>query len=379
MKPFCWPLGNTLFQLIVEPAHPLSIGGLDPPTQCLQCRSRKVWVGGSSPPMERIKIRNVNMPNFNQPLSGLVTPRFGGIATWGRLPHVALEDATGIDIGIVGIPWDGGTTNRPGPRHGPRQIRDQSSMVRRMHQVTRVVPYDLANVADLGDCPVNPANVDDALKRVESYFKKLVAKGIRPLSAGGDHLSSLPVLRALGEKKPVGMVHFDAHTDLYDSYFGGFKYTHGTPFRRAIEEGVLDPKRTIQIGLRGSMYDNDDFEWGEKMGVRLVRVEEAMDRGPKAIMAEARKIVGDGETYVSFDIDMLDPVYAPGTGTPEIGGFTTREAQAMLRELRGLNIVGADVVEVSPPFDPSGMTAYAGAVMMFEILCSMAEAVATRR
>ena len=318
------------------------------------------------------------MPKFNQPLSGLVTPRFGGIATWGRLPHVSLEDATGVDIGVVGIPWDGGTTNRPGPRHAPRQMRDQSSMVRRMHQLTQVVPYDLCNVADLGDCPVNPANVDDALKRVEAYFKKLVAKGIRPLSMGGDHLCSLPVLRALGEKKPVGMIHFDAHTDLYDSYFGGFKYTHGTPFRRAIEEGVLDPKRTIQIGLRGSMYDNDDFEWGEKMGVRLVRIEEAVEKGPKAIMAEARKIVGNGETYVSFDIDMLDPVYAPGTGTPEIGGFTTREAQAMLRELRGLNIVGADVVEVSPPFDPSGLTAYAGVVMMFEILCSMAEAVSRK-
>ncbi len=319
------------------------------------------------------------MPKFNQPLSGLITPRFGGIATWGRLPHVPLDEAKGVDIGIVGIPWDGGTTNRPGPRHGPRQMRDQSSMVRKMHQVTHVVPYDLCNVADLGDCPVNPANVEDALQRVETYFKKLVAKGIRPLSMGGDHLSSLPVLRALGEKKPVGMIHFDAHTDLYDSYFGGFKYTHGTPFRRAIEEGVLDPKRTIQIGLRGSMYDNDDFAYGEKMGVRLVRIEEAIEKGPKAIMAEARKIVGQAETYVSFDIDMLDPVYAPGTGTPEIGGFTTREAQALLRELRGLNLVGADVVEVSPPFDPSGLTAYAGVVMMFEILCSMAEAVAKRR
>lgn len=319
------------------------------------------------------------MPKYNQPMSGLVTPRFGGVATFNRLPYVPLDDAKDIDIGIVGIPWDGGTTNRPGPRHAPRQMRDQSSMVRRMHQVTRVVPYDLANVADLGDCPVNPANVDDALKRVETYFKKLVGKGIRPLSAGGDHLCSLPVLRALGEKKPVGMIHFDAHTDLYDSYFGGFKYTHGTPFRRAIEEGVLDPKRTIQIGLRGSMYDNDDFEYGEKMGVRLVRIEEAIEKGPKAIMAEARKIVGDKETYVSFDIDMLDPVYAPGTGTPEIGGFTTREAQAMLRELRGLNIVGADVVEVSPPFDPSGITAYAGVVMMFEMLCNMAEAVAKAR
>ncbi len=319
------------------------------------------------------------MPKYNQPMSGLVTPRFGGVATFNRLPHVPLDDAVGIDIGIVGIPWDGGTTNRPGPRHAPRQMRDQSSMVRRMHQVTRIVPYDLANIADLGDCPVNPANVDDALKRVETYFKKLVGKGIRPLSAGGDHLCSLPVLRAVGSKKPVGMIHFDAHTDLYDSYFGGFKYTHGTPFRRAIEEGVLDPKRTIQIGLRGSMYDNDDFEYGEKMGVRLVRIEEAIEKGPKAIMAEARKIVGDQETYVSFDIDMLDPVYAPGTGTPEIGGFTTREAQAMLRELRGLNIVGADVVEVSPPFDPSGLTAYAGVVMMFEIMCHMAENVAKGR
>ena len=319
------------------------------------------------------------MPKYNQPMSGLVTPRFGGVATFNRLPHVPLDDAVDIDIGIVGIPWDGGTTNRPGPRHGPRQMRDQSSMVRRMHQVTKVVPYNLANVADLGDCSVNPANVDDALARVENYFKKLVGKGIRPLSAGGDHLCSLPVLRALGEKKPVGMIHFDAHTDLYDSYFGGFKYTHGTPFRRAIEEGVLDPKRTIQIGLRGSMYDNDDFEYGEKMGVRLVRIEEAIEKGPEAIMAEARKIVGDGPTYVSFDIDMLDPVYAPGTGTPEIGGFTTREAQSLLRGLRGLNIVGADVVEVSPPFDPSGLTAYAGVVMMFEILCSMAEAVAKAR
>jgi guanidinopropionase len=313
---------------------------------------------------------------YNQPVSGLVTPRFGGIATFFRLPHVALAHAEDIDIGIVGIPWDGGTTNRPGPRHAPRQMRDQSSMVRRMHQSSHVVPYDLANVAALGDCSVNPASVDDSLLRVEAHFKALVAKGIRPLSAGGDHLCSLPVLRALGEKKPVGMIHFDAHTDLYDGYFGGFKYTHGTPFRRAIEEGVLDPKRTIQIGLRGSMYDLDDFEYGEKMGVRLVRIEEAVEKGPRAIMAEARKIVGDGETYVSFDIDMLDPVYAPGTGTPEIGGFTTFQAQQMLRELRGLNIIGADVVEVSPPFDASGMTAYAGATMMFEILCSMAERVA---
>jgi guanidinopropionase len=317
-----------------------------------------------------------NSKHYNQPVSGLVTPRFGGIATFFRLPHVTVDDAKDIDIGIVGIPWDGGTTNRPGPRHGPRQMRDQSSMVRRMHQTSHIVPYNLANVADLGDCSVNPASVDDSLTRVEAHFKKLVSIGIKPLSAGGDHLCSLPVLRAVGAKKPVGMIHFDAHTDLYDGYFGGFQYTHGTPFKRAIEEGVLDPKRTVQIGIRGSMYDLDDIAYGEKMGVRIIRIEEAMEKGPKAIMAEARKIAGDGETYVSFDIDMLDPVYAPGTGTPEIGGFTTFQAQQMLRELRGVNIVGADVVEVSPPFDPSGLTAYAGVTMMFEILCSMAEQVA---
>jgi guanidinopropionase len=316
---------------------------------------------------------------FNQPVSGLVTPRFGGIATFMRLPHVPLDEATGIDIGLVGIPWDGGTTNRPGPRHGPRQMRDVSSMVRKMHQTFHIIPYDIANCADLGDAPVNPANVDDSLKRVETYFKKLVAKGIRPLSAGGDHLCTLPILRAVGEKNPVGMIHFDAHTDLYDGYFGGFKYTHGTPFRRAIEEGVLDPKRTMQIGLRGSMYDLDDFDFGEKMGVRLMRIEEAMEKGPAKVMEEARKVAGSGPIYVSFDIDMLDPVYAPGTGTPEIGGFTTFQAQQMLRGLRGLNIVGADVVEVSPPFDASGLTAYAGVTMMFEILCSMAEDLAKRR
>lgn len=316
---------------------------------------------------------------FNQPVSGFVSPRFGGIATFMRLPHVSPDEAQGVDIGLVGVPWDGGTTNRPGPRHAPRQVRDNSAMVRRVHPVSHVVPYELANCADLGDCPVNPADVQDALKRVESWFKSLVAKGIRPLAAGGDHLCSLPILRAVAAKRPVGMIHFDAHTDLYNEYFGGFRYTHGTPFRRAIEEGLLDPRRVVQIGIRGSMYDFEDVNYAEKMGVRIIRIEEAMEKGPKAVMAEARRIVGDGPTYVSFDIDMLDPVYAPGTGTPEIGGFTTFQAQQMLRELRGLHIVGADMVEVSPPFDPSGLTAYAGAVMMFEILCPMAEDVARSR
>ena len=318
------------------------------------------------------------MTRCNQPVSGILTPRFGGIATMFRLPHVTLDVASEIDIGIVGIPWDGGTTNRPGARHAPRQIRDQSSLIRRLHPVSKTSPFDLVNVADLGDCPVNPADVSDCLTRVESYFSTLHAMGITPLSAGGDHLCSLPILRAIGGAAPIGMIHFDAHTDLFDTYFGGFRFTHGTPFRRAIEEGMLDPKRTIQIGLRGSMYDTDDFDFAEREGVRLVTIEEAKELGPQRVMELARQVVGTRPAYVSFDIDMLDPAYAPGTGTPEVGGFTAFEAQQLCRGLMGVDIIGADVVEVSPPFDQSGMTALAAATMLFEILCPMAAAVARR-
>lgn len=310
-----------------------------------------------------------------QPIPGLEVPRFAGVATFMRLPQVKLEEAGDVDIGLIGVPWDGGTTNRPGPRHGPRQIRDASAMIRAVHHRLKIEPFKLANVADLGDAPVNPADLMDAMARVEGYFDKVKAAGIRPISAGGDHLCSLPILRALGKDKPVGMIHFDAHSDLWDSYFHGSKFTHGTPFARAIEEGVLDPKRTVQIGLRGGVYDWSDRDFGAKHGVTMIDIEEAFADGLDKTMERARKIAGDGDTYVSFDIDCLDPAFAPGTGTPEVGGFTTREAQQMLRALRGLNIIGADVVEVSPPFDPSGYTALAGATMMFELLCIMAERV----
>ncbi len=308
-----------------------------------------------------------------QPVSGMEVPRFAGVATFMRLPHVVPGDAGNVDIGLIGVPWDGGTSNRAGPRHGPRQMRDQSTMIRHRHHALGFSPFELANCADLGDTPVNPVDVEDGMNRIETFFKDVVDRGILPLAAGGDHLVSLPILRAVGQNEPVGMIHFDAHTDLWDSYFGGFKFTHGTPFRRAIEEGVLDPKRTIQIGIRGSAYDMEDREYGAKMGVRIMDIEEAVELGPEKVMAEARALVGDKPTYVSFDIDCLDPAYAPGTGTPEVGGFTTREAQFMLRGLRGLNLCGADVVEVSPPFDPSGYTALAGVTMMFELLCVMAE------
>ncbi|MFO0987062.1 MAG: agmatinase [Alphaproteobacteria bacterium] len=309
------------------------------------------------------------------PVSGNVLPRFAGIPTFMRLPHLGLADAAaaGVEIGIVGVPWDGGTTNRPGARHGPRQMRDQSTLMRNVHHVTGVEPYRLARCADLGDTPVNPVDLADSLARIERFFAAMHAAGIAPLAAGGDHLVTLPILRALGRGRPLGLVHFDAHTDTWDRYFGAYEYTHGTPFRRAIEEGVLDPKRTVQIGIRGSLYTPEDKDWGLAQGIRVIEIEEFQRLGVAGTVAEARRVAGGGPVYVSFDVDGLDPVYAPGTGTPEIGGFTTAEAQQMIRGLGGLDIVGADVVEVSPPFDPSGMTALVGVTMMWEILCLVAD------
>lgn len=315
------------------------------------------------------------------PVSGFDLPRFAGLPTFMRLPHIAQLDAasSGVEVGIIGVPWDGGTTNRPGARHGPRQLRDASTMIRQFHPVTGLNPYETANCADLGDVPVNPADVSDTLERVTRFYRPLIEKGIRPFSVGGDHLVSLPVLRAVAAGGPIGMIHFDAHTDLYDSYFGGFKFTHGTPFRRAVEEGLLDPKRIVQIGIRGTAYDMEDIDFAKANGVRLVRIEEFFERGPDDVMREAREIVGSKPTYVSFDIDSIDPSYAPGTGTPEIGGFNTFQAQQMCRRLSGLDVVGCDLVEVSPPFDPTGGTAWVGASIMFELLCPLSEAVAAAR
>ncbi len=317
------------------------------------------------------------MPNSFLPVSSSELPRFAGVPTFMRLPHIALQDADidQVQVGLVGVPWDGGTTNRPGARHGPRALRDASTMVRLIHPVHDIIPFEIANCADLGDVSPNPVDLQDTLARVTAFYDQLVAKQIRPLTAGGDHLVSLPVLRALAKDRPLGMIHFDAHTDLWDSYFGGYKLTHGTPFRRAVEEGLLDPKRIIQIGIRGTMSDRSDIDFAKANGIRLVRIEELMARGHADVMAEARDLVGTDPIYVSFDIDGIDPSYAPGTGTPEIGGFTTFEAQCMVRELRGLDIAGCDLVEVSPPFDPSGTTAWIGASMMFELLCPLVESV----
>jgi guanidinopropionase len=312
-----------------------------------------------------------------QPLDGTVVPRFAGIATFMRLPAAA--SAAGLDIALTGIPWDGGTTNRAGTRHGPREIRNQSTLMRRVHHASGARPFELARIADVGDLSVNPIDLRDSLARIEQGIQAIVQHGAAPLIAGGDHLITLPVLRAVAHAGPVGMIHFDAHSDTNDSYFGDNRYTHGTPFRRAVEEGLLDPARVIQIGIRGSIYDPDEHGWACAQGMKIVYMEDFVRRGIEDVMREARAVVDDRPAYVSFDIDCIDPAMAPGTGTPEIGGFATREVQAMLRLLDGVDIVAADVVEVSPPFDVGGLTALAGATMMFELMCVMAKRCARNR
>ena len=313
--------------------------------------------------------------NFFQPVDGMELPRFAGIPSFMRLPHLDLNDQNinEVDFGLIGVPWDAGTTNRPGPRHGPRQMRDLSTMIRAMNGATRIKPFELANFADLGDAPVNPADIQDCMNRITEFYQKVKSKGIIPMTIGGDHLTSLPVLRALASKAPVGMIHFDAHTDLFESYFDGYKYTHGTPFRRAIEEGLLDPKRVIQIGIRGSMYDGADIEWGRHQGVTIIQIEELFERGIKDVMQQARDIVGNNETYCSYDIDFIDPTFAPGTGTPEVGGPNSFQALQVVRELSGVNLIGMDLVEVSPPFDQSGATSWLGISIVFEMLCILAK------
>ncbi len=308
-------------------------------------------------------------------------PRFADLATFMRLRHVA--EPAGLDIALIGVPFDGGTTNRPGARHGPRQIRDMSTLIRQVNPVTKVAPFSLCRCADLGDAEINPIDLAVSLANIQALFARVKKAGVVPLSAGGDHLITLPILRAIAADGPVAMIHVDAHSDTDDAHFGGSKLTHGTPFRRAIEEGLLDPRRVVQIGIRGSMHGPSDLDWALDQGIRVITMVEAetmlASGGMAALIAEARRVAGAGATYLSFDVDGLDPVYAPGTGTPEIGGLTTREALALLRGLGGIDFIGGDVVEVAPPYDPGGNTALVAATMMFEIACLLAEAIDRRR
>ena len=319
--------------------------------------------------------------SFFQPVSGIDLPRFAGVPSFIRLPVLAPNDAeyADVEMGLIGVPWDAGTTNRPGPRHGPRQLRDYSTMIREMNPVSGINPFALVNCADLGDVGANPADMMQAMDQISTFYKNLTEQGITPMTAGGDHLVTLPVLRGLAQNGPLGLIQFDSHTDLFDSYFNGSKFTHGTPFRRAIEEGLVDPKRFIQIGIRGTAYNTEDVEWGREQGVTIIRIEEFFERGIKDVMAQARDVLGDHPAYCTYDIDFIDPAYAPGTGTPEVGGPNSFQALQVVRELEGVNLVGCDLVEVSPPFDASGGTAWLGISVMFELMCVLAKAMDQRR
>ena len=304
-------------------------------------------------------------------------PRYQEIATFMRAPHSpGLE---GVDIALYGIPYDGGVTNRPGARHGPREIRNQSSLMRAINHATGVNPFELATVADVGDVRFGHVyEIERVNDDIEAFVRRIVDAGAKPLAAGGDHSVTYPVFRALATPDtPIGMIHIDAHTDTWGP-FRGEKFHHGSPFRLACDEGLLDPNRTIQIGIRGAQNWADGWEYSQAQGMRVVFIEEFESLGVEGVIAEARRVVGDGPTYVSFDVDGIDPVYTPGTGTPEVGGITTREALRLLRGFDGLNLIGGDVVEVSPPFDPSGNTALVGATLMYEILCLLSTTVANR-
>ena len=302
----------------------------------------------------------------------MMRPRYVGVPTFFRAP--LKENLEDVDIGIIGVPFDGGVTSRPGARHGPREVRNLSTVVRMINQATGVAPHELCKVADVGDAWVpSPFELTGSHKSIQDFFERVCARNIMPLAVGGDHSISLPILRAVAAEQPVGMIHFDAHCDTGDDYMGS-RFHHGAPFSRAVEEGLLDPKRTVQIGIRGSINDRDLWKFSHDSGMRVIYMEEFYRLGIDAVIAEARRVVGDGPTYISFDIDSLDPAFAPGTGTPEIGGLTSLEAQMLIRGCRGLHCVGADLVEVSPAFDAAGNTSLAGANLLFELLCVLSEA-----
>ncbi len=314
-----------------------------------------------------------------RPVSGMQLPRYSGISTFMRLPYVPAETADDVEIALLGLPWDGGTTTRTGARYGPRQIREMSTLLRGVHPTTGINPYTLVNCADVGDAPTNPIDPMRTLGMLEAFVAALIAKGAVPLAFGGDHLVSLPVLRALKPSRPLALVHFDAHSDMYDYYYEDSKFTHGTPFRRAVEEGLVDPKRTIQIGIRGTYFATNEHQWCMDQGIQQVGIDELRDKGCDALVQRIRQTVGASPAYLTFDIDCLDPSFAPGTGVPEIAGVSTYEAQRILRGLRGLDFVGGDFVELSPPIDPTGNSALVAANLGFEILCLLAESIVARR
>ena len=305
-----------------------------------------------------------------EPADSFETPRFSGVRTFMRLPNT--QDLENADVAIVGAPFDTGATFRAGARFGPEGIRSVSHLLRRYNPSLGVVIFDHLSVIDYGDVPVVPGFIEASYEKISEGLEPIHRAGVVPIVLGGDHSIALPELRvAAAVHGPLALVQFDSHPDTWDSYFGQ-KHTHGTPFRRAVEEGLLDTSRSIQVGMRGSIYDEGDWNDAREMGFDLVPTDEVRKLGIPAMIDRIRERVGDAKTYVSFDVDFVDPAFAPGTGTPEIGGFTSREAQEFVRGLVGLDIIGCDVVEVYPAYDPAGITALLAANVAHEFLSLIA-------
>ncbi|AWJ86018.1 agmatinase (plasmid) [Azospirillum sp. TSH58] len=305
---------------------------------------------------------------------------FAGVSTLLDAPYrpdaAEAADFGGLDIALIGVPMDLGVTNRAGARLGPRAVRGMERIGPYEHAL-RMVPAASCKLADVGDVPLSSRfSLEACHGDILAFYNRVMDAGVIPLSVGGDHSITYSILKALGRERPVGMIHFDAHCDTGGPYEGA-KFHHGGPFRQAVLDGVLDPERTVQIGIRGSTEYLWEFSYDS--GMTVIHAEDIPERGIASVIETARKVVGNGPVYVSFDVDCLDPVFAPGTGTPEVGGLTTREALAILRGLDGLDIVGGDVVEVAPQYDATTNTAHAGAQMLFEILCLSVRALANRQ
>lgn len=303
----------------------------------------------------------------NQPISGNDLARFSGPNTFMRLPSV--NDLKGLDVAICGIPLDIGTSWRSGTRFGPKEVRSQSAMLRPYNLGTGAAPFDSLQVADIGDLAINTFSLSDSLRIIAESYEAILNYDVVPMAIGGDHSITLPILRSIAKRHgPVALVHVDAHADVNDEMFGE-RECHGTVFRRAHEEGLINPSKVYQVGLRGTGYSAEDFAEAAGWGFQQFPAQELWGRSLSTLGAEIRRDIGDLPVYVTYDIDSLDPAFAPGTGTPEIGGLTTPQAMELIRALKGLNIVGADLVEVSPPYDTSGNTALTGANILYEMLC----------
>ncbi|MBF9315998.1 agmatinase [Mycobacteroides chelonae] len=304
------------------------------------------------------------------PIDASKTPRFAGLASFARLPR--LDQVSRADIVVAGIPFDSGVSYRPGARFGPSHVRESSRLLRPYHPTLDVAPFDVVQVADAGDIAVNPFDIHQAIETIEAAAVELTSGGSSLVTIGGDHTIALPLLRAAAASHgPVALVHFDAHLDTWDTYFGA-EYTHGTPFRRAVEEGILDTEALTHVGTRGPLYGKKDLEDDRRFGFGIVTASDVYYQGVTEVVEKLRQRVGNRPVYVSVDIDVLDPAHAPGTGTPEAGGITSRELLEILRGFRGLNIIGADVVEVAPAYDHAEITGIAAAHVAYDLVSLLA-------